>query len=49
MLNFGLMNADRGQRADAKRQLSEALEIFEALDNLPKAATAREGLKDISL
>ena len=49
LLNFGLMNADRGQRADAKRQLSEALEIFEALDNLPKAATARKGLKDISL
>ncbi|TET89930.1 MAG: tetratricopeptide repeat protein [Methanomassiliicoccales archaeon] len=49
LLNFGLMNADRGQRADAKRQLSEALEIFEALDNLPKVATAREGLKDISL
>jgi tetratricopeptide (TPR) repeat protein len=48
LLNFGFMNVDRGQKTDAKRQLTEALEIFEALDNQPKANKAREGLKDIS-
>lgn len=48
LLNFGFMNMDRGRKRDAKRQLSEALEIFTALENRPKADKAREGLNQIS-
>jgi hypothetical protein len=48
LLNFGFMNLDRGQKRDAKRQLSEALEIFEILENHPKATEAREGLNQIT-
>lgn len=48
LLNFGFMNMDRGRKQDAKRQLTEALEIFEVLENRPKASKAREGLNQIS-
>jgi tetratricopeptide (TPR) repeat protein len=48
LLNFGFMNLDRGQKGDAKRQLSEALEIFKILENHPKATEAREGLNQTS-
>lgn len=48
LLNFGLMNIDRGRDQEAKRQLKEALEIFERLDNPSKVNKARKALGRIS-
>ena len=48
LLNFGFMNLDRGRKREAKRQLSEAMEIFTVLQNRPKAEKAREGLDYVS-
>jgi tetratricopeptide (TPR) repeat protein len=48
LLNYGLMNIDRGKTEEAKRQLKQALEIFEKLDNQQKVKRVREALGGIS-
>lgn len=48
LLNCGLMSIDRGRSQEAKRQMKEALEIFERLDNHSKVNRVREALGQIS-
>ncbi len=48
LLNSGLMNIDRGRKHESKRQLKEALEIFETVDNQAKVNEIREALSQIS-
>lgn len=48
LLNLGLMNLDRDRKQSAKRQLKEALKLFDQLDNRSKAGEAKRALKEIN-
>jgi tetratricopeptide (TPR) repeat protein len=48
LLNMGLMNGERGRTETAKRELKEALEVFESLDNQAKVNEIRKALRLLS-
>ncbi len=48
LLNIGLMNGDRGRKETAKRELKEALAVFESLDNQAKVNKVRKELRKLS-
>jgi len=48
LLNLGLMNIELGRTQEARRQLKEALGIFEGLDNQQKVNRVEEALRTVS-
>jgi len=48
LLNFGIVNMDRGRTQEARRQLEEALDIFKRLGNQQKIDRVNEVLSSVS-